>query len=669
AQLNAARANPNSNIPEQYLAFKALLAESIQAPADALAYVAELVAVKEEQSDWRGAIERAIGAQRLRLIIPAEHMQPALAWVNQRDNRINIRLLDAGHYAGRQAANFFSDGYTHKLQFAKHPLREAAKHFLAEHDLHCVADTHALHHTEHALTREGMISGRRGRFEKMDARRLNEGWCTGFDNHDLVSQLEEQLLEATRKARQASQQLKQAKQALTEADQQQAMLEALANLEFSRLDVQGAQNTLDYLERQLVELQSPGSKAELARQAWEQAKQASQAHQEKITEQATTLSRLQAEIEYAQRQIKLFLKQRGAGLNEEQRALVERRYRQPETKDLEGIIELQREAEQGLTTPIERAEEDLRRIDNRLVRLMSTAKQLDTGALAEAGTDLEDIPQYLNQLEVLTKEALPAKRERFLSYLNKSSDEGVTQLLTHIDTEVAAIEERIEELNQTLVRVDYRPGHYLQLAPRRVEHNDLNQVKKAQKALRAAELKDDQGESHYRALMHLVGLLRNAVDKPKTVGAQALLDPRHRLQFRVEERDRQSGEVLHDRGGSQGGSGGEKEIIASYVLTASLSYALCPDGLSHPLFGTVVLDEAFSRSSQAFARRIVEALREFNLHPLFVTPNKEMRLLRDHTRSAVLVHRRDTKASTVTLSWEEIDAKTRERKPPQPPSQ
>jgi uncharacterized protein YPO0396 len=103
--------------------------------------------------------------------------------------------------------------------------------------------------------------------------------------------------------------------------------------------------------------------------------------------------------------------------------------------------------------------------------------------------------------------------------------------------------------------------------------------------------------------------------------------------------DRATGQVLERRTGSQGGSGGEKEIIASYVLTASLSYALCP-GAQAPLFGTIVLDEAFSKSSQAVAARIIQALREFGLHALFVTPNKELRLLRNHTRSAVLVHRR-----------------------------
>ena len=117
--------------------------------------------------------------------------------------------------------------------------------------------------------------------------------------------------------------------------------------------------------------------------------------------------------------------------------------------------------------------------------------------------------------------------------------------------------------------------------------------------------------------------------------------------------------------GSQGGSGGEKEVIAIYVLTASLSYALCPPGSQRPLFGTIVLDEAFSKSSQAVAGRIIRALAEFGLHPLFVTPNKELRLLREHTRSAIVVHRKGAQATMTSLSWEALEAHARNRTQPQ----
>ena len=74
------------------------------------------------------------------------------------------------------------------------------------------------------------------------------------------------------------------------------------------------------------------------------------------------------------------------------------------------------------------------------------------------------------------------------------------------------------------------------------------------------------------------------------------------------------------------------------------------------------MDEAFSRSSQAVAGRIIAALREFGLHPLFITPNKEITLLRKHTRSAVLVHNKNTRSSMTSLSWEVIEQQAQQRK-------
>src|SRR5690606_22006305 len=207
-----------------------------------------------------------------------------------------------------------------------------------------------------------------------------------------------------------------------------------------------------------------------------------------------------------------------------------------------------------------------------LTQMMGRAQAVDTGALAEAGTALQDVPAYLERLRLLTEEALPEKLARFLAYLNQSSDQGVTQLLSSIMNEVSIIEERIADLNETLRRVDFQTGRYLRLVPLRVTHESLRTLERAQRQLRADALKDDQGESHFMALENLVRLLRDASENRRTVGARALLDPRYRLQFSVSVIDRGSDEVLSSQQGSQGGSGGEKEIFASYILIASLSY-------------------------------------------------------------------------------------------------
>ena len=287
---------------------------------------------------------------------------------------------------------------------------------------------------------------------------------------------------------------------------------------------------------------------------------------------------------------------------------------------------------------------------------MEKARGLNEGAYTDVGTDLADIPFFLTQLQKLLDEALPEKQQRFLAYLNKSSDQGVTQLLAHIEQEVAEIENRLAELNVTLAKVDFRTGHFLQLQPQRLSDVRIRNLESAQRKLRSAMLADDGGQSHFRALQNIVTILRDAGNNRHQVGSRALLDPRYRLKFFVVEKNRETGATSSGKSGSQSGSGGEKELMASHILTASLSYALCPTGASRPLYGTIVLDEAFSKSSQSAARLIVRALRVFGLFPVFVTPNKEISLLKKHTRRAICVQRNPdvSGSSLATITWQEL---------------
>ena len=653
-EIDRIKARPGSNIDGRYQEFRSELARALNLDEDSLPFVAELVEVKPGESDWRGAIERAIGGHRLRLLVPPAAMQSALDRVNSRDNRLHVRLLEA--QAPQAPARFMDDGFTRKLNFKEHPHREALKQLLAGIDRHCTDSPEALRQTPHGMTRQGLMSGRKGYFEKRDNQRLDKGWMTGFNNRDRLAALNTELAETRQQAEALGQQLKAARSRLNATRDQIRLYDALTGIEFDTIDLPSALRELDSLESRLKAITDPDSDVEKARRDFEAVNEKLQQSRKDLSKQETALALLDDKRTQASRRCTDLMNRIGEGLTDPQQTLATRHFRTPAADQYERLDALERDQREQLDKAIGKLGKQIQGYELSLTQLMEKALAIDTGALIETGSNIEDIPEYLERLRVLEEEALPQKLERFLSYLNQSSDQGVTQLLAHIQNQVAIIEERIADLNATLRRVDFQPGRYLRLEPRRVTHESLRRLERAQRQLRADALKDDQGESHFRALQNMVALLRDAADNKRTVGARALLDPRYRLQFEVSVLDRESGTVIETRTGSQGGSGGEKEIIASYILTASLSYALCPDGATQPLFGTIVLDEAFSKSSHAVAGRIISALNEFGLHPLFVTPNKEMRLLRSHTRSAILVHRKDLRATLTSLSWEELES-------------
>ena len=639
-----------SNIPSRFLEFQEELAQVLDLNTDDLPFVAELIEVKAEQKDWRGAIERAIGSHRLRLLVPKQWMKQALAWVNNRHNRLHVRLLTVQeHYAH---ATFLDNGFTRKLNFKQHPYREAVKQVLASLDKHCVDSAGELEHKAHGLTKQGLISGKQDYFDKQDQRRLDQDWMTGFDNRDRLANLNQELKQANSELKQAQQQMERARSACAQIESGLRLLDEIQQQQFADIDVPGLDRAIALIQQQLNAARDPNSDIAQAEKRWEQAKTELKSLRDEERRIDLQRANYADKVDSANHNKQHAFQRIGNGLTDEQKTLGDKHFKAPSFEQLQ---EQELSAVQKLQQKAEKINQKISSCHVNLGKYMTNAKKIDTGALNDIDTELEDIPDYLERLRVLTEEALPEKQARFLDYLNQSSDQGVTQLLMNIESEVDKIRFRIDELNQTMRRVDYQPDHYLRLDPRSVTHESLNTLKKAQQHLRYAATIDDNGETHYKALQTVVALLRDASERKRTRGAQALLDPRYRLQFSVSVIDRKTAEVIETRSGSQGGSGGEKEIIASYILTASLSYALCPEGSPTPLFGTVVLDEAFSRSSQAVAGRIIAALREFGLHPLFITPNKEIKLLRSHTRSAVLIHKKGVNSSTTSLSWEELE--------------
>ena len=666
AEHDAVRQRPGSNLPVAFQRFRAELADALQLAPDDLPFVAELIEVRKDEQAWRGAIERALGSQRLRILVPPRAVQAALQWVNQRHNQLHVRLLEVKKVKAQDAAPaaFWSDGFCCKLNLKTHTHSHALRQLLAELDRHCVTSADDLRHTPHAMTQQGLMSGRAQHFDKQDQKRLDQDWMTGFDNRDRLAQLAQQMAQAQTQWNLLEQEKKAAQSVLALAANQQHLWQNLQSLRFDDLDAAQTQAQLQRHEAQLATLLNPESDTAQAKERWEAAQQRSG----QVGEALRTLERQHAELEADHR-----------NAEKKQTDLVTRLAELPADAptldddlahllpgglpmlDCEQLDRQERKTLDDLHKHLDGQSRQLNELQKEIIRQMAKALKEDRGALTDQTEDLAALPHFQERLRVLEEEALPEKRQRFQEYLNKASDQGVSTLLNGIDGQVTEITDRIDQLNQTLQRVDFQSGRYLQLDPQPVLHQSLQTLHKAMAQLRTERLRDDNGQSHYQALRAMVELLREHATNRRTKAAQALLDARYRLQFAVHVLDRSTGQVLERRTGSQGGSGGEKEIIASYVLTASLSYALCPPGRSLPLFGSIVLDEAFSKSSQAVAARIIQALREFGLHALFVTPNKELRLLRNHTRSAVVVHRRGRQATLACLSWQELDAHARQR--------
>ena len=220
-------------------------------------FVAEMVQVKPEEQEWRGAIERALGGHRLRILVPSDRSKPALRWINARDNHLHVRVLEVD--LDRKVRETLPDGYVRKLKLKPHPFKKAVEALIAQIDRHCVESPDALLTTPHAMTKEGMLSGQLHFFEKRDQRLLNSDWFTGFDNRDRLTFLNQQIFDAGNQLELALEALRAARDRLGDLEEASLAYQFINEVEFSLIDLRGAENLLTDLQGQLDYFTQPGT--------------------------------------------------------------------------------------------------------------------------------------------------------------------------------------------------------------------------------------------------------------------------------------------------------------------------------------------------------------------------------------------------------------------------
>ena len=308
---------------------------------------------------------------------------------------------------------------------------------------------------------------------------------TGFDNKDQLEALAGQLNSVRQTLEQCSAVAQKHRKVLAQLAERLKIIDEIARLEFSDIDLPGAQAELAQSEERLATMLDPKSDASRAKELYDAENQMLESFRADISEREKDVAVLESKHDQAEQQRDKAQARIGDGLSDDELALGKAYLAISPKVAAQRLDDEERRLAADVDSKLNNQIEAVKTIELELVRLMGKARQLDTGPLADTGSDLHDIPVYLERLRVLNEEALPEKRGRFLAYLNRSSDQGVTQLLAGIDEEVDVIEQRIRDLNQTLVKVDFRSGRFLQLQPQRIKDERIRTLETAMRKVRS----------------------------------------------------------------------------------------------------------------------------------------------------------------------------------------
>jgi len=639
-----------SNLPARLVALRERMAHDLSIPEEKLPFVGELVEVRSDASEWRGAIERVLGGFARSVLVDDKHYPAVSAYLNERnigERLVYFRTIQQS--SGRTPA---PNSLVRKLNLAGGSLgdwvREELKHSF---DVECADTLQAFRNSSRAVTREGLVKHNTMRHEKNDRHAVNDRsqWVLGFDN-------KEKLILYKKKAAELGGRISELQAALDrigdEEDLQQQRLlhcQNLSNLTWNDVDVGSVLMRIDDLNARLkAEREARPDLAVLDDRIKAQESIHRAAVDKKSEEDAKSKGIDQTIDKLNGKLVEL------AGLwpgCERPPAFAD----QISVRYVATGKDVTLENLDQVTATVERTlNAELRALDTRLTELKASIVQrfaefnrLWPAVAGGLDATLASADDYLAKLKRLEDDNLPAYEDRFFALLREQSDQNLTLLATKLDEERSAIRVRMELVNESLRTAPFNPGTHLiiETTDRSLEDVRLFRANLRESLSHSFSNDRDVAEERFKALAALVKRLasQETVDKN---WRNLVLDVRQHVEFVARELDEEDIEVEVYRSGA-GKSGGQRQKLAATCLAAALRYQLGGPDRALPSYSTVVLDEAFDKADAEFTAMAMNIFKTFGFQMIVATPLKSVMTLEPFIGGACFVHIRDRKKSAV----------------------
>jgi uncharacterized protein YPO0396 len=268
----------------------------------------------------------------------------------------------------------------------------------------------------------------------------------------------------------------------------------------------------------------------------------------------------------------------------------------------------------------------------------------------------------------IVQRRLPQAMGRFQRMISEDMVPSISVLQRAIENAAHDIERRIEMVNAGLRRVEFNPGRHLQIAFKANPSPDVKEFRAM-----VDRLLSDAPSVRSDNLKLLAQFQRVQQLMRKFTGTDAearnwrtnVLDVRTSYIFHGIEQD--AGGRVHATHHNTGvNSGGEQEKLGAFCLAAALSYNLADvDSEGRPQFAPLMLDEAFSKSDEDFARQALAAFEDFGFQLIVAAPIRMVGILEPFIGQAVLVDKRilpdGAQSAAASATFSELASHTRRK--------
>jgi uncharacterized protein YPO0396 len=613
------------NIPRQFLAVRARLAEAIGVAEDQMPFAGELVEVRAAYEDWTGAIERLLRTFGLALLVPENVYRPAAEFINSTPlglrltfHRVPLRPLPAPSLA--------PDRVPGRLEYrTDHPLHSwVANELVRRFNHRCCSSISELEAADRGLTREGLV--RDGtRHVKDDARPVNDftARVLGWSTERKIAALRQQIADSDRRAEAAGRAATEAsKTAATARDRAAAVRELLAVTDFSDIDPNGWSREILRLRTEQEELERSSDTVRTLKDRLRELDEEIHATGRELSDCAERLGGLRHRLDSCRSRAserERQLADAGGGFDDAtETAFAEITANLPPLT-LENADQLTHSVHQSLGGRISNEQRKVNEASQGLIAGMSDF----LNQFQEFKQTLQPRREYAESFEAVLRrideEDLPRHRERFEQYLNENLVGDLLMLNRRLDEHVEAIETRIDETNDALRRIDYGDDTYVQL---RLNARPSQEATEFRRNLRDCF---EHGiapapEERMTIFSRVRALLERFQSDPDST--QKVTDVRTWYVSGVQELRRSDDSEVNYYAATTGKSGGQKAKLAFTILASALSaqYGLSNSSSDSPNFRLVVIDEAFSRTDESNSNRAMQLFQQLGFQVVIVGP-------------------------------------------------
>lgn len=639
-----------NQIPLEFLSIREQLADALEIDEEEIPFAGELLRVNENEKDWEGALERLLRGFGVSMLVPEKHYSQISNYINQKrlmDNRNKGMRFEYFKvpYSFKQSkyAKVDVDSVVNKIEIKSNsPFEswleaELQKRF----NLRCVSLDEFQRMPSDVITKEGQYKVGNQRHIKDDRRDLwdRRNFVLGWSNLEKIRAVEKHLnqlrisfkdfedKERDLKTENKNNSIIQNKLSqllgyknwfeLNWKDE----IDAITKLENERNELQGSNNILKTLQDRLVVVQDEIKENEVLKA---KALEAKGKLDDKIETSKTEIGKCeQALINILQNEIETYYPKIDAELSEIQLNI--------KTID---------DAKSNLISAkgIERKNISGRQstVRDKIIQKMKEYKDKFPSDSLELADGIDDRHEYLNKLEKIINDGLPAHEATLKTMLNKNTIDDIVAFDNKLDIHEKEIRTKIKNINEHLKEIEFNKGTYIELIADRNRDRDIDIFKKDLKACYSniLDTTDAYNESRFLDVQKILNRFRSNENKDID-WTNKVTDVRNWFDFNASEKYLADNVEKEFYAGSSGKSGGQKEKLAYTIIASALAYQF---GLKigepkSKSFRFAVIDEAFGKGSDASAEYGLELFKKLNLQLLIVTPLQKIHIIENYINS------------------------------------